>query len=231
MTSQSRIVRYLDLVPYVLLLLKLGADFSSYKAISVHSLARELGTTVQNAYKILTKLESRGLIVRDPSQGASHIKLTEECFELLKEVATILKSYVDIKLMSIRLVGHVTSGLGEGSYYMSIPEYRLRFKEKLGFEPFPGTLNVRLLPEYVRYRLLLDRIPGIVIEGFVKNGRKFGSVKCFRANIEHIDVPCAVLLIEKTHHGPDIIEIIAPVKLREYAKLNDGDLVDVRVHV
>ncbi len=230
-SALSKLVKYVDLVPYVLMLLKLGADFKSFRNIPTQLLARELNTSIQNVYKILSKLESRGLIVRELRQGASYIKLTEECFELIKEIISILNGYLSYSLMSIKLVGQVTSGLGEGSYYMSIPEYKERFREKLGFEPFPGTLNVKLLPEYIRYRLLLEKIPGLLIEGFVKNGRKFGSVKCFRAKVENLDIPCAVLLIEKTHHGPEIIEVIAPVKLREYARLKDGDIISIQVFV
>ena len=34
--------------------------------------------------------------------------------------------------------------MGEGSYYMSLKGYKKQFKEKLGYEPFPGTLNLKL---------------------------------------------------------------------------------------
>jgi riboflavin kinase len=42
------------------------------------------------------------------------------------------------------LRGRVVSGLGEGQHYISRQGYLKQFREKLGFEPFPGTLNIKL---------------------------------------------------------------------------------------
>ena len=40
--------------------------------------------------------------------------------------------------------GIVTSGLGKGVVFMSMDYYKSNVKEKLGFNPYPGTLNLRL---------------------------------------------------------------------------------------
>lgn len=82
-------------------------------------------------------------------------------------------------------------------------------------------------PEYVKYRLYLDALPGIYIEGFSNGVRTYGGVKCFRAMIQGL--PGAVLLIERTHHGPDTIEVISPYKLRDKLGLKDGDEIEVLV--
>ena len=42
------------------------------------------------------------------------------------------------------LTGRVKSGLGEGRYYMSQKGYRAQFAKRLGIDPYPGTLNLRL---------------------------------------------------------------------------------------
>ena len=42
------------------------------------------------------------------------------------------------------LNGTVVSGIGEGKYYMSLGPYKEQFNTHLGFEPYPGTLNIRL---------------------------------------------------------------------------------------
>ncbi len=39
----------------------------------------------------------------------------------------------------------------------------------------------------------------------------------------------AVIVPERTHYPEDIIEIIAPVKLRDYLNVNDGSIVEVEV--
>ena len=47
----------------------------------------------------------------------------------------------------VLIKGKVISGMGEGRYYTEQDGYIQQFKEKLGFIPFPGTLNVEI--EYV----------------------------------------------------------------------------------
>ena len=47
-----------------------------------------------------------------------------------------------------KVVGEVSSGLGEGRYYISRKSYIIQFQEKLGFIPFLGTLNIRVSQEF-----------------------------------------------------------------------------------
>ncbi len=207
--------------------MKYGIEGREYRYVDIHALAQELGTSVQNVHKILSKLHQENIIEFGSSK--SHIKFSTRGLILRDKIIRIVARHL---MPVVRLVGRVTSGLGEGRYYMSIQEYRTQFLSKLGFDPYPGTLNVVLRPECLRNRLLLDKVPGITIEGFEKNGRKFGSVKCFRAVInERQDVPCAVLIIEKTHHGPEIVEIVSPVRLRDVFNLRDGDEVVIDVYL
>ena len=42
------------------------------------------------------------------------------------------------------LNGVVTSGLGQGAYFMSLPWVQDAVRRLIGFTPYPGTLNVRL---------------------------------------------------------------------------------------
>jgi CTP-dependent riboflavin kinase len=45
----------------------------------------------------------------------------------------------------IVLKGTVFSGRGKGRHFVDLPWARKQFQEKLGFNPYPGTLNLRLL--------------------------------------------------------------------------------------
>ncbi len=217
----------LKLTPYVLLLMKLGVTEDSYREVSLNELARHLSTTVQNAHRILKKLEEENVIERN----GRLIKFSLIGQQIVKYIINTVKDYLR-EISIIKLAGEVVSGLGEGKYYMSIEEYKRQFIEKLGFEPYPGTLNVKLYPDYIKNRLILSKLPGIIIQGFEKNGRKFGNVKCFRATIEGAEnIPCAVLIIEKTHHGPEIVELISPVKIRDVLKLSDGSQIRINVYV
>ena len=125
--------------------------------------------------------------------------------------------------------GKVKSGMGEGRYYIQVPKYLTQFKQKLGFSPYGGTLNLELDPLlYQRLEEDLKEVPPVEIEGFSESGRTFGPVKCVRAEIfaaknRNVVVPCALLQIQRTSHRPTIVEIIAEQYLRGTFKLKDHD--------
>ena len=55
------------------------------------------------------------------------------------------------------LSGTVVSGRGEGRKYVELEWVKQQVKEKLGFDPYPGTLNLRLDEENVKRRVLLEK--------------------------------------------------------------------------
>ncbi len=114
----------------------------------------------------------------------------------------------------------VVSGLGQGSFFVSLEGYRRQFEEKLGFVPFPGTLNLRLEEPFPEEQ-------AVIIEGFSEAGRTFGQCRCYRIVLS--GVPAAVIRPEKSRYPPELIEVIAPVNLRRALGLEDGDAVDVTV--
>ncbi len=131
----------------------------------------------------------------------------------------------------ITLEGRLFTGMSEGSYYVSRDGYRKQFIEKLGFDPYPGTLNLKLSSAFdVKMRGELEARSAILIEGFKGEGRTFGPVKCYPATIND-EVEGAVVLIERTRYDRSVLEVIAPVCLRERLKLRDGSKVRVRVHL
>ena len=130
---------------------------------------------------------------------------------------------------SITLEGTVFTGFGEGAYYISRESYRKQFIEKLGFDPYPGTLNLKLVTDYdLRARNELEAYPGVEIEGFKDEDRTFGSVKCYPVIMEN-KMKGALILALRSHYGASVLEIIAPVPLRKHLKLKDGQKVKVEV--
>lgn len=140
------------------------------------------------------------------------------------ELDTILKG----RLKVLELVGRVTSGLGEGSYYMSQESYLHQFRRELGFNPYPGTLDIKLDKVSLEQRAMLLQLPGRRIEGFKTPERTFGPVTYFPAALRGTKV--AIVLPSRSHHT-DIIELIAPKNLRRSLKLADGDVVKVEVRI
>jgi riboflavin kinase len=123
----------------------------------------------------------------------------------------------------------VFEGLGEGAYYISLEPYRKQFIEKLGFDPYLGTLNLKLTTEYdVKARSELEAYPAVEVEGFKNENRTFGRVKCYPVILEN-KVKGALISALRSHYDASVIEIIAPVCLRKYLKLKDGHKVKVEV--
>lgn len=130
---------------------------------------------------------------------------------------------------SVTLEGVVFTGLGEGAYYTSNEGYRKQFMEKLGFDPYPGTLNLKLTTDYdMKSRSEIDAYPAIEIEGFKSQDRSFGPVKCYPVIIENA-VKGAIITALRSHYDASVIEVIAPVPLRKNLKLKDGHKVKVEV--
>jgi riboflavin kinase len=75
---------------------------------------------------------------------------------------------------------------------------------------------------------LIRAVQGIVIEGFRAEDRTFGEVIAYHAKIGEID---AALIIPGRTHYTDTIEIISALKLRDFFKLNDGDIIKITVNI
>jgi riboflavin kinase len=131
----------------------------------------------------------------------------------------------------LRFEGRLITGLGEGGYYVRLPGYRRQFIEALGFDPYPGTLNIQLsLKDRTVQRILESTSQPVIIKGFTSRGRTFGDVKCFPAIINETEHG-AVILIHRTHHDDRIIELIAPHDLRNQLGLVEGSQVKVAVQI
>ncbi|MHA1671703.1 MAG: DUF120 domain-containing protein [Promethearchaeota archaeon] len=151
---------------------------------------------------------------------------------ITKEGSTVMLSmYKNLKnlLESILLVGIVQEGMREGGYYVSIKGYYDQFKNKLGFEPFKGTLNLKLSDTGISIlREKLDSIAPVIIDGFQDQNRAYGPVKCYDIFISRLDnrnlrKKAAILDIQRTHHEKNIIEILAKPYLRDLFNLKNGD--------
>ena len=128
----------------------------------------------------------------------------------------------------ITIEGKVVSGVGEGAHYVCLDGYREQFKAKLGFEPYPGTLNLRLLESSLPQRRRLDSLPSITFKGFTRDGATYGDVKCLNVLIQG-RARGAVILIDRTHYTDSTLEVIAPLRLRDELRLRDGDTVRLEV--
>lgn len=193
--------------------------------LSSNELASHIDSSPQTAARKLKSLEDENLITRQILHNGQSITITKNGLLALQrelnDYRAIFSGNGDKKILK----GKVITGLGEGQYYISLDGYRRQFLEKLGFEPYPGTLNIKLDPHSIEIRKRISA--NIRISGFTDQKRTFGNGSCF--NVKISDMKGAVVVPERTHYPEDVIEVIAPVNLREYLNLMDGSIVQVEV--
>ena len=102
---------------------------------------------------------------------------------------------------------------------------------KIGYIPFPGTLNVKLTQlQATQIIQQLDELDNVMLEPFSDGKRTYGWVKCFHATLNE-SIKCELIRLERTHHDSSVIELISKNNLRKTAKLKTGSKVTVKIHV
>ncbi len=197
--------------------------------ISSHEFSIKLSSSPQTASRRLQELDESGLISRTIHGNGQWMTITDLGIELLREEYYTYQRIFGKNGGTIDLIGSVATGLGEGQYYIVQDGYMEQFDEKLGFRPFPGTLNLNLTKESVSLRKKLDNQKGIPISGFEADNRTFGGGRCFLSEIK--GVKSAVIIPDRTHYPSDIVEILAPINLRESLSLEDGEEIRMKVFI
>ncbi|KAA8922986.1 winged helix-turn-helix domain-containing protein/riboflavin kinase [Thermoplasma sp.] len=202
------------------------AEASNRAYLTSSKLADMLGISQQSASRIIIDLEKNGYITRTVTKRGQILNITEKGLDVLYTEFADLSRILSIK-NNIVIAGTITSGMGEGRYYVARKQYIIQFQEKLGIIPYLGTLNIKVdqasLPELRKIR----GFRGIHIDGFKTEDRTFGAVKAFSAKVQ--SVPCFVIMPERTVYT-DVIEVISDKYLREELNLHDGDRVTVEVY-
>jgi riboflavin kinase len=124
-------------------------------------------------------------------------------------------------LKSIKLTGAVFSGTGEGKKYVTLPWVQRQVKEKLGFSPYPGTLNILLSEESAKRRKRLETVDATRIQP--AEGYCNGIIH--KAHVGKLE--CAVVIPEVAGYPQNYLEVVAADYLRAKLQLKDGDTVTV----
>ena len=174
-------------------------------------------------------LEQGMFIERMISGGSVSVKVTAKGFAEVNRLSSLLQKSIGSSPSYVDLEGVLVSGMGEGAYYMGLEGYTRQFKSKIGYVPFPGTLNVRLDKKvYLEAKRQLNGTGGVLINGFSDGQRSYGWVRCFPAVLND-DTDCMLVVLERTHHDDSIMELISEVCIREAARIVDGSHVYLRI--
>jgi len=209
-------------------LVKLKAHLN-FIEISTEEIAAKAGHSQQAASQHLQKLEKLGLIERRRTGLRFAVRLTPRGCDLVNSQYSQLKAAVEGKTAELTFRGRLFQGLGEGAYYIGLEGYKRQFSKLLGFDAFPGTLNLKLeSPIQMEHKRDLRSREGLRVDGFENGKRTYGGARCYRAKVNGT-YPAAVLVIDRTHYDDSVMEIISPVNFRKELALKNGDEVSVTV--
>lgn len=128
-----------------------------------------------------------------------------------------------IQVRKVTLKGKVFSGEGTGNLFVNLPWARKQFRRKLKFNPYLGTLNLQVSSRKV-IKELRNATRGVKIEA----PEGFYEGRCFEAVVLG-KVRGAVVVPDVPGYPSDVLEIVAPINLREELKLKDGMELTVTV--
>lgn len=130
------------------------------------------------------------------------------------------------KAKPVVLSGTVVPGSGRAAFFTQLDWVKAQCLFRLGFTPYPGTLNLRMempLPK------VFSRLPVSASVSLTPPDETCCQSLAYPGKIGNI--PCAILLPEERVrvHGSEVIEVIAPVFLREAINVGNGDRVSVEL--
>ena len=211
-------------------LLSKGAKYN-YLAITTSSLGKNIHKSQQAASKHLLELEQNKFITRIVNGRNLSVKITSRGFSEMVKLSSILQKSLDSSPSHVYLTGTLVSGMGEGAYYMGLKGYTKQFKSKIGYVPFPGTLNVRLDKKIHQESIKqFETLDGIKLDGFSDGKRTYGWVKCFSAKLNN-SINCELIILERTHHDDSVIELISKTCLRKNTTLKDDSKVSIKIEI
>jgi riboflavin kinase len=122
--------------------------------------------------------------------------------------------------MGIAIKGIVVSGKHDAGPLVTLPWVKEQISQKLGFQPYPGTLNLRLSKE--SQELLRNALSGIQVYAVEPAQEGYARALCYRILITK-RLYGALIFPQIPGRSEEIIEVISQRYLREALNLKDGD--------
>ena len=122
--------------------------------------------------------------------------------------------------------GKIISGAKQGAYFTQLDWVQIQCQQKLGFRPYPGTLNLEIATENAA-RLET----GLVRKGIelVSPESNYCSGAVIPLTVDGIACALVAPAEEVRLHPRNIIEIISRLGLKDALDVDDGDWVTVMI--
>lgn len=124
---------------------------------------------------------------------------------------------------TLKVVGTIVGGLGESASFLSIRWVKDQLLTKLRFEPFCGTLNIDVRDSRIQ-RILRRR----GIERIVPEEQGFCDALLFSGTVSG-RYPCGIVLPLVPDYPENVLEVVAPVHLKEALHMEDGEEIEVEL--
>ncbi len=126
------------------------------------------------------------------------------------------------------ITGKIVSGVKQGAFFTQLDWFQEQCLEKLGYKPYPGTLNLEISAEDVPKAGAIEQEAEIE---FIPPDSTYCSGKAFPVNVDSIRAAIIMPAKEVRVHGKNIIELISEVKLKDALSVDDGDYLEVTVEI
>jgi CTP-dependent riboflavin kinase len=127
-----------------------------------------------------------------------------------------------------RILGRLATGSGQGKHFTRLDWARQQFSEKLGIDPFPGTINLIVGDsESMKVWHRLKGTPGVRIVN-PNDGPHDCDARCYPVSIDG-QIDAAIVLPEVARYSPVQIEIIAAMGIRDALGIDDGDSLRLEI--
>jgi len=120
----------------------------------------------------------------------------------------------------LTVTGKIVSGEKKGAFFTQLDWVRDQCQEKLGFRPFPGTLNLEIDAAKIPHVEALLNKSGIEL---VPPDPSFCVGHVYPVSIMGVSGAIVAPAEDVRVHGKNIIELIAPACLKDAMDADDGD--------
>lgn len=120
----------------------------------------------------------------------------------------------------ITIIGRIVSGVKKGALFTELDWVQEQCLKKLGFKPYPGTLNLEIEEETIPVVEALRQGEGIEL---VPPDEGFCSGHVYPVSVMGVSGAIVAPAEDVGVHGKNIIEIMAPISLKEALDVADGD--------
>lgn len=125
------------------------------------------------------------------------------------------------------LKGRVVSGAREAAFFTQLDWVQVQCQAKLGFKPYPGTLNLEIDEEGVSVIQVLKKEEGITL---IPPDPQYCVAQALPLMVGDIRGALIIPSEDVNIHGKNIVEVMAPVKLKGALGLTEGDPVVLAIH-